>query len=59
MVQPRILDGSKVILRDPCLPVILQNAQRLVSVLYLPERVFVYDVWVVRVLENAWCYPWL
>ncbi len=57
MVQTRILDRGEVVFGYPRFPMVLQNAQGMVSVLQLSKGVFVYDVRVVRVLEDTGGYP--
>jgi hypothetical protein len=47
----------EVILNDPGLPVIFQHAQSVLLVLQLPKGIFIDNVIVSRVLEDARRYP--
>jgi hypothetical protein len=47
----------EVIFNDPGLPVIFQHAQSVLLVLQLPKGIFIDNVIVSRVLEDARSYP--
>lgn len=59
MVQPCCFDCNEIVLRYPCVPMILQHIQGVVRVLHLSERVFVYNVGIICVLKDAWGNPGL
>lgn len=59
MVQTCILHSDKICFRYPGLPMICEDSQSGVVVLHLTESVFVDNIIVVRVLENAGCDPGL
>lgn len=59
MVQPCCFDCYKVFLCNPGIPMILQHTQGIIRILHLSERVLVYNVRIIRVLEDTWSYPGL
>ena len=59
MVQADRFYLSEVIFNDPRLPMVFQHAQGLLLVLHLAKGVFIDNVIISRVLEDARRYPGL
>ena len=59
MIQASSLDVLEVILRYPCVPMLLQRTGGPIAIQQLAKRIFVNDIGVVRVLKNARSDPWL
>lgn len=59
MVQAKRFHLPEVVFNDPGLPMVLQHVQSGLLVLHLAECVFIDDVVVPCIFEDARRYPWL